>query len=47
MSRKFLTPINMGGLEVQNPALQNLATAPSSPTSGQFYYDTSILKMRI
>src|SRR5688572_23452748 len=40
MAIPFRSPIDLGKLEITNVAMQNLATAPSSPASGQFYFDT-------
>jgi hypothetical protein len=41
MSRKFLTPIDLTGLEILNVKFQNLATAPTALGEGQVYYNTT------
>ena len=41
MSKLFLVNIDMHGNEIQNVVLQPLATAPSNPTVGRIYYDTT------
>lgn len=42
MTRKFYTPIDLTGLEIQNVRIQNLASAPATPAGqGQVYYNTT------
>lgn len=41
MARKFLTAIDLARNEIQNAVAQVLATDPSTPVAGQFYYNST------
>jgi len=44
MARKFLTPIDMSKLEIQNFAVQNVGSFPSTPAVGQKVFRTDLKK---
>lgn len=45
MARKYLTPIDLSKLEIQNVAAQNVASFPASPAVGQFVFRTDLKKL--
>ena len=45
MAKKYLTALNLSQNELQNARIQNLASAPSTPTAGQVYFDTTLNKL--
>lgn len=44
-NKKWVVDLNMGGNEIQNAVIQNLASAPANPKPGQVYFNTSENKL--
>ena len=47
MARKFLTPINLNQLELQNAVIQNLGSDPGTGVEGQLYYNSTANELRV
>lgn len=47
MAKSFLVDINLNKNEIQNVAVQNLATDPSNPIKGLMYFNTTTNRFRV
>jgi hypothetical protein len=47
MARKFLTPINLNQLELQNAVIQNLGSNPETGVEGQLYYNSNANELEL
>lgn len=47
MAKGFLTPIDLNSYELRNATIQVLASAPSSPGEGRFYYDSTLDALQV
>ena len=47
MAKSFLVDINLNKNELQNAAIQNLATDPSNGVKGQIYFNTVVNKLKV
>ena len=47
MARKYLTPIDLTGLELTNFKVQNLSSNPSAYGKGHTYFNTSANELRV
>jgi len=47
MALKYLTHLNLNQNELQNAVIHPLGTAPSSPSEGQIYYNSTSGNKRI
>jgi hypothetical protein len=47
MAKSFLVDLNLNQNEIQNVAMQNLASDPANPIKGQIYFNTTINKLKV
>ena len=47
MTKKILVSYDFSQNEIQNVKAQNLASAPSTPATGQFWFNTTTGKFRL